>query len=380
MTKTNFNEVQSQAIDGLRFPLTVLVFFIHMNPQNNDNYIAMGDIVWKDGLNINELYSVLATFISTFSSIAVPSFFMFSGYLFFYKFMEWDSGLYLNKIRKRIKTLFVPYLIWNVISILPSLFIVIIKRESALEYLLNIWNNGILHIFWDSKILNENATNILGWSLKKWVPQNIPLWFLRDLIMACLLSPLLFVGIKYLKRYFLVLLGCCYIFNTWTTAPGFSITSIFYFSLGAYFGIHNKNMIKEFAEHKYIYWIIAFITLVLSVILKGSVLAKVTSQLYTLTGVLSIFVLFSILIQYQIVKVNTTLSRSSFFLYCLHTIFILSISQVILNKILGTENMVSIIFSYLLSPFLCAIIGLSTFLLLRKTAPALLSILAGSRK
>ena len=263
---------------------------------------------------------------------------------------------------------------------MSSLSIVIIKRESALAYLSNLWNTGILHLFWDSKILNENATNILGWSLKKWAPHNIPLWFLRDLIMVCLLSPLLFAGLKYLKKYFLVLLGICFLLNAWTTIPGFSITSLFFFSLGAYFGIYNKNMIKAFSKHKYIYWIIASIALILSVILKGSTLAKVTSQLYTFTGVLSVFVLSSALIQKQIVKVNTTLSRSSFFLYCLHTILILSISQYILNKILGTENMVSVIFSYLLSPLLCTIICLGAFLLLRKRAPSLLNILAGSRK
>jgi membrane-bound acyltransferase YfiQ involved in biofilm formation len=305
---------------------------------------------------------------------------MFSGYLFFYKFNEWKTDLYLNKIRKRIKTLFVPYVIWNSLLILSSLSIVIIKRESALAYLSNLWNTGILHLFWDSKVLNENATNILGWSLKKWAPHNIPLWFLRDLIMVCLLSPLLFAGLKYLKKYFLVLLGICFLLNAWTIIPGFSITSLFFFSLGAYFGIYNKNMIKAFSKHKYIYWIIASIALILSVILKGSTLAKVTSQLYTFTGVLSVFVLSSALIQKQVVKVNTTLSRSSFFLYCLHTILILSISQYILNKILGIENMVSVIFSYLLSPILCTIICLGVFLLLRKIAPSLLNILAGSRK
>ena len=88
MTNGNFNEIQSQTIDWLRLPLTVLIFFIHMNPQNDTNYIVMSDIVWKDGLNLKEIYSVLGTLISTFSGIAVPSFFMFSGYLFFYKFNE----------------------------------------------------------------------------------------------------------------------------------------------------------------------------------------------------------------------------------------------------------------------------------------------------
>lgn len=58
MTNSNFNKIQSQTIDWLRLPLTVLIFFIHMNPQNDINYIAMSDIVWKDGLNLKEIYSV----------------------------------------------------------------------------------------------------------------------------------------------------------------------------------------------------------------------------------------------------------------------------------------------------------------------------------
>ena len=379
MIKVNFEEIQSQTIAYLRFPLTILVFYIHMNPQENSNYVEMNNILWSNGLNLQEVYSILGTSISIFSNIAVPSFFVFAGFLFFYRIENWNLSYYLKNVSKRIKTLCIPYIIWNIMPVFLSIFFIIIKHESLFDYLTSLWNNGILHIFWNSTTWDVNFVNIFGWSQQLWGPQNLPLWFLRDLIIICFLSPILLLGIKYLKKYFLFLLGICYLLNLWPNIPGFSITSFFFFSLGSSFGFYKKNMVIEFSKFRYIFGAIAIVTLILSIIYKGMDFTKITMQLYIMTGVFSVFIITAFLIQNEKIKVNAFLSKSSFFLYCFHSIAVLTISHRILIKIFGTENLLCVISSYLLSPFLCAIICLSIFFLLKKITPGLLNILTGNR-
>ncbi len=376
----DLHKIQSLTIDWLRFPLTILIFFIHMNPQNHDSFIEMNKITWTNGLNLNEIYSIMGTFISMFSSIAVPSFFMFSGFLFFYKFNEWNWTIYFNKVKKRIKTLCVPYLLWNILTVIVTLTVIVIKRESIFDYLSDIWDKGVLHIFWDSTTWGEGSVNIFGWSQQKWGPVNLPLWFLRDLIVVSFFTPVLFLGIKYLKKYFIVLLGIAFCFSMWIITPGFSIMAFFFFSIGAYLGIHDKNMVEVFCKKKYLFSIIALITLISSVVLNGTEITKLTTPLFLITGVVSVFALSANYIQKKNSVININLSKSSFFLYCMHTIFVLSISHAICNKIFGTKNMVGINISYLVTPFLCTTICLVIFFSLKRLTPSFLNILTGSRK
>jgi fucose 4-O-acetylase-like acetyltransferase len=101
----------STRIDMLRFPLIVGVVFIHCYQITMT--MAQGSIgtahsaAWADSVRF---------FISQgVARVAVPLFFLISGYLFFQG--QWSWGKYGSKLRRRADTLLVPFLFWNVLAL-----------------------------------------------------------------------------------------------------------------------------------------------------------------------------------------------------------------------------------------------------------------------
>jgi peptidoglycan/LPS O-acetylase OafA/YrhL len=124
MTDENSGRLQSNTIDWLRFPLAIAVVFIHINPVVDMQGV---DYFHFSGMDI---YTVAGALISrVLAHVAVPCFFMFSGFLFFYKVRGWNRNIYRNKIKSRLKTLVLPFLLWNVITVCVGAALQLIKPE-----------------------------------------------------------------------------------------------------------------------------------------------------------------------------------------------------------------------------------------------------------
>ena len=114
-----------------------------------------------------------------FARIAVPFFFLISGFLFF---RNLDSNAQLiAKIRRRFLSLVIPYLCWS------TLWLIVLGVVTSIE-------SGT-----DNPIRSLVPDAPLEW-LYVWALDPIPgqLWFVRDLIGLSLLSPLLMIGIRWL--------------------------------------------------------------------------------------------------------------------------------------------------------------------------------------
>lgn len=101
----------SQVIRTLRFPLVCLVVIIHSFSFIKGWQIEQLDMTSLNGTDVYSLFCISLSM--TLAHIAVPTFFVISGYLFFQGFGIWDWRLYRSKINKRIYTLLIPYLVWN---------------------------------------------------------------------------------------------------------------------------------------------------------------------------------------------------------------------------------------------------------------------------
>ncbi|MDR1527495.1 MAG: acyltransferase family protein [Dysgonamonadaceae bacterium] len=152
---------QSEVIEAMRFPLIMLVIFIHVRPTS---WLPV-EIKFSDA----GIYRILSEMIShNLGAIAVPCFFLFSGFFFFYKMKEnWNFNFYLTQLKKRFRTLLIPYLIWNLLMVLAIVVISYVFRLFTLEA------DGILFL------LNSSWYELL-WSM----PANYPLWYLC----VCVLS------------------------------------------------------------------------------------------------------------------------------------------------------------------------------------------------
>lgn len=123
---TSIPEFQSRVITSLRFPLIVMIIMFHLYEPG-----AVID-------NSTTLHYVLAKILGAdgIAKIAVPAFFLISGFLFFLNVNNWEKQVYVSKLKSRSKTLLLPYILWNA---LPILLIVILNiyyccntRESAI--------------------------------------------------------------------------------------------------------------------------------------------------------------------------------------------------------------------------------------------------------
>ena len=86
------------------FLMSVLIFFIHLSTFYN--YSNTGNLM----STVNNILAL--TFKEGFTRFVVPLYFIIAGALFF---RDYSREKYVPKLRKRVKTLLIPYLMWNVI-------------------------------------------------------------------------------------------------------------------------------------------------------------------------------------------------------------------------------------------------------------------------
>ena len=176
-----------------------------------------------------------------FAAIAVPLFFMMSGYLFFYR-TEWNSAAFVGKLRRRVRSLLVPYVLFCLLAVVGLVVNYAMSGHSWAQSLhLYLGDGKWLHNFWDVHTTGTN-TNLLGISKPISYPINIPLWFIRDLMVIVLMTPIIHLAIKRLRWGWLLLMTALSISGVWIPLVGFSPSSVLWFSVGAWFSINGRSM------------------------------------------------------------------------------------------------------------------------------------------
>lgn len=211
----------SQAIKNLRLPLAFLIVCGHADVLhfpiecNTGEWAIYGDSFIK--------YPI--TYISrVIFSPSVPLFFAISGYLFFVT-GSLTKEQYKLKLKKRFYTLLIPYLVWNLLYLLlPIGTMLILGREhSVIDLLQSIWSSpGVT------------------------IPADPPLWFVRDLIVCVVFSPVLFWIIKSKVTgtiIYLCIISLWLIEPNWLNLPpGISYISLVFFAAGGYIGVYQIDL------------------------------------------------------------------------------------------------------------------------------------------
>lgn len=210
--------------EWVSFLLSILVFFIH-------SYFA------KDSVG-DSLISVINQKTSYFFSrsitqFAVPMFFMLSGITFF---KEYSNNKYRRKIKSRIFTLIIPYLVWNTVWLLWEIF-------CSYSFL--------------SKFTNaDNLYPITLISILKGIffhGCNAPFWFIFDLIIFSLAAPLVFLVVKnkYVSLSVICILSVLSLFGIHIpTSLFYYPNSIIFYIIGATVGYHYFDFISKKSSGK----------------------------------------------------------------------------------------------------------------------------------
>lgn len=385
MTK---DELLSKTISYLRFPLTVGVVFIHFNIAKNG--FSMHGV--KYGLNNPDWYFFIINFFSeVLPRIGVPLFFLISGFLFFYR-KEYNGTIYRQKLRTRATTLILPFFLWNIIAIL-------IKASHKLPFLSSIFPNAyktnivitperLFNTFFSdfknegifvSSVVEETMTEVS----KNPFPIDVPMWYVRDLIIMVMIAPVIYLIIKKSGILFITILGMIWYFIQPILLPdgGYPVlffTAAFFFSYGAYFSINRISFVDYMRKFKYA----PLLYLLLAVI--DTLTKKTDYNIYIheagiFIGVISAVIVTSYLIERGRVQVNMTLANCSFFVFALHTLIMSDIGKVLFTVFHLPDNTCSMLFLYFVVPSITIILCVLVYIFLKKYLKNVCNLLTGGR-
>lgn len=342
------NSYNSQKIKVLNLILILMVVYIHsyyLEAESN-HPLALGIQLMCSGYGL--------------SCVANSLFFFFSGLLFF-NGIESVKDCF-PKIKKRIRSLLVPYIIWNVI------FVIWYMVLQNLPYI------GVL--IKDDMLCRVFQPNIFA-SLYElfWIPANFPLWFLRDLMIMVAVSPLLYFVIKYIKWFAPLLFVLVSPFVALHISP--------FFLLGGCVAMHSS--LEEISEKL----IGGEKTFVAAAIYLGYSVVQIwmkehhpyVSFVVCLCGIITIWELYDwieskLLLKSKLSSLKFALGYS-FFIYLFHEPAFNIIKKLGL-KVLGVHEW-SLILLYLINPLIMCAIAIMVAKLLQRFTPKMYSILVGGR-
>lgn len=346
----------SRVIAALRFPLIVLVVFIHV-PLAEDFFRPLNlTTSWGS----REIYYYVSKVISfVLGQAAVPAFFLFSGYYFFYKDQGYlDFGLYTKILGQKITTLLVPYVIWSILPFgldLAKAFGVSLLSGSEVSIPSLSWSTFLYDALW------RNA-------------YNFSLWYVRDLLVLTCLFPLFYILGRRLP-YLLVLLFVIYVWNVDTVIV--SSRGIFYFALGSACGMRHIDIIGYLKPYR---------SAVLGVTILGTLLLPFNAAwpyhtnllyLYVPFAIASMFILMSDFLERfsGLSEVLQRLSSSAFFVYVAHLVLILGL----VRGRFYDWGIGETVYGYFLIGLLVVFLSWLPYIILKRFWPSLLGILVGGR-
>lgn len=389
LSKTSYSPldadgIQSAAIDLLRFPMALLVVALHMNPET----VSPASIPFEplSGEWIRNIISIAGSHVLT--HVAVPVFFMASGFLFFKGFGEWSWRLYGRKLKSRSRTLLLPYVLWLLaVPLLAILFSALYSLYSGNtpEDILAPLREVDLHYFWDRHSWAILKTDWLGNPVTMTAPKLIPYWFLRDLMVVTLLSPAIYFCIRRAGTLTICLLALCYVSRIWPPIPGMSIAAVFFFSLGAWFSLNGRNITDTVAKYKLPLLTISILTACICVWYDWShPICDNTYPFFVIAGTLTAFVAAKSLVCRGI-RLSRIIVASSFFVYVMHAFPLpvtgspLSFWKFYFEGHLAGFGAAGATTAYLLAPVLATATCVAAYCIGRKLLPRLTGLMSGAR-
>lgn len=347
MTISSYN---SQKIKVLNLVLIVMVLYIH------SYYLEA-----EDGYTIAQAVQM---FVGS-TGLCAPAtrlFYVISGFLFFGAVTT--VACCYPKMKKRIRSLLIPYVLWNVIFV--GWYVLLEYTPGVGSYV----NGDIIEKIGSGSLVS-------GLAIVFWEPANFPLWFLRDLILMVAVSPLLYYFIKYLKWWAPLLLALTLPFVDLHISP--------FFLLGGCIAMHSSlEEVNQKLWGGYV-CLAAIVYLGYSVADIFGVPESIWQQyLFLLANLCGVIVIWKGYDSIMTKKVGgflidkvTPLLGYSFFIYLFHEPAFNIIKKLGL-KVLGVHEW-SLILLYLINPLIMCAMAIAVAKVLQRLLPKTYSILVGGR-
>ena len=286
----------------------------------------------------------IKTFLGNYATINIL--FALSGYFFFYKVKGFSIELYKAKILERLRTLLIPYLLFCIFGF--------VFAYTIGDFEFSSFSSLIQKIFWGTPIIEGH-------------PTGRAMWFIRNLIIFSLLSPIYYIIIRIFEHF--TLLVCLVISLPFTGVqydyPFFNVYLLF----GAYLAIYNISFEKLYNK---VGMAIPFVLMLL--ICSIDVLTGWFTHPDLITTCIFFFALYGLCSK---MKINQFVVASTTFTYMAH----MYITSILRNSFIALfpKLLVFEIIAYFLTWMIGIIVCVGIYKLLKTYAPRFLGILVGGR-
>lgn len=341
----------SESINWLRFPLIFLIILLHCYSVHRLE--GCHDIYFK----------VLYPFSLWLGETGVPGFFFISGFLFFI-----SKKTYSQKMQTRVHTLLIPYLLWNLIIFMLYLLVwgVGFPQDINGRSLTNYTFIDYIRLFWDRGSYDNG----------NFVPLLCPLWYIRNLLIMSIVSPILYYIIRYAREAFLLVVTIW-----WMTSyhNAFIPQTILFFSLGAYFSIFDINPLQTVLKQKQPFLLLFLIFAICDIISHTAYDTPVNLQIHRLSLIfnipaLLIFADWCILHGYN----SKLLPNAAFIVFCIHYPIMVMLRKICIALFSNATDAFHI-FLYFICVIIATLISIVIYLLMDKYFPNIKRILSGYR-
>ena len=308
----------SAAIAWIRFPLIMCVVMLHC-------------IVYPFGLWLGES--------------GVPAFFFISGYLFYF-----SNKTYQEKISSRVHTLLFPYLFWN------SLFLILYIGLFLIGHPQDILGKSIgdygavdyIRAYIDRGEYSDGNNG----------PILCTYWYVRNLFILCLLSPIWYYLNKYLNALFVLLL------------------------LGWWLSIHHKINPLVISKRWRVIYLIIWAVFATSDYTSHFIYPFVGAfYIHRVSLVLNIcaFIYFAdMIVKGDKTKVNTFLSGSVFWIYALHDHLAIALRRFCVTYFSTYSDFIQVVL-YFATVLAVTVICLMSYQITKNFFPSFVNFATGSR-
>lgn len=344
-------ETQSRAIKILVFLATILVVLRH---GQNLHHFYPGGSPW---MPVSDCNIFVQRFISELTAVAIPCFFTVSGFLFFVGLN--DHAAVFAKLRRRVHSLLIPFLLWNILFI---------TLWTSLYGLVPSLRGQFIHSFgmvFSPRWFAERLTiaPIVG-----------QFWYIRTLILFCLFTPVMLLSYRSKIVSIMVL---ALLMRNWQAVDCrvFSTEGMFCFYLGGLIGYNEWHKGMRYGRYSWL----------LLPVIAGMIVNDILQLGLPRCWYLRIFLSVTALCQIALFLAERPLAgtklaamnRYSFFIYAVHGSVLAALSLLFSRAVAHTPLNSLGLYVFCVGVTIFIAIGLAR--VLKKFLPAFYAILTGGR-
>ncbi|MGL5060258.1 MAG: acyltransferase family protein [Microcoleus sp.] len=343
----------SHRIKLLRLPLIIGIVTIHA---------SLDTVGYPD--------KFFQTFIAgTWGGSCVAFLFALSGFLFFRNFnLSIDS--YLAKLKSRFGTLLVPYVFWNLALLTMVLIVLNVPATSSII-------QGHYKKYIADNIFATVLDSLTGY--KSGYPIALHFWYVRDLMLMVILSPVFLLVARYISYFGLVLFGAPWLLQLDLGFISIQWLGPLFFYLGCLIAVKNLDLSWLDRHKKFIIGIyLAMAAILAAMQTAGIETFRHPFECCTRVAGTAAIWCASDLVGGKLQKLLLNLSGLAFFVYAAHeptaTVF-----KEIFNKFSPADRPLTVMIYYVLVVYFTILLTLGVGSFLQKFTPKFFQTIAGGR-